>query len=407
MTRYQYSAYDGYGRLEAKEIDAADAASLSAALARAGLYPFDIVEVGAGSKRSTLGVPGRATAPALRLSRLGALIRELATLAGADVPIDQALNLLTSGPASSTRQAAADLLERVRSGASLSEAMQAAGGAFPDYCVSMIQAGEASGSLGAVLSDLADLIDRRVDMQARLRSALVYPMILVLMAIVAVVLIVSVLLPSLAPLFEDSGSEPPAAMQFLLFLHDTAIAQWPLLLAAVGLAAASSVLAFRSEPIRTAGDRLALRIPLLSGILARAETARLAHTLGALIRGGVVLPQALKIATLVARNRTVRAAMERIAEDVKEGASLSLLLGKTGVISPMALRLVAIGEETGRLDKMLAHVARIAETELQRRLELLMSLLTPLLTLLIGLGVGGLIYSVMTTILRVNDMAIR
>ena len=149
------------------------------------------------------------------------------------------------------------------------------------------------------------------------------------------------------------------------------------------------------------------RQPLLSGILARAETARLAQTLGALLRGGVVLPTALRISTLVVRNRTVRAAMEQISEDVKEGANLSLLLERARVLSPMALRLIAIGEETGRLDKMLTHVARIAEAELQRRLELMMSLLTPLLTLLIGLGVGGLIYSVMTTILRVNDMAIK
>ena len=224
---------------------------------------------------------------------------------------------------------------------------------------------------------------------------------------VPTLLIVSVLVPSLAPLFEDSGADPPAAMQFLLFLHDTAVQRWPAVLAGFGLVALAGILALRSEPVRYGADQLALRLPLLSGILARAETARLAQTLGALIRGGVVLPNALRISTLVVRNRVVRAAMERIAEDVKEGASLSLLLEKTKVVSPMALRLVAIGEETGRLDQMLGHVARIDETELRGRIELLMGLLTPLLTVLIGLGVGGLIYSVMTTILRVNDMAIR
>ena len=414
MARFNYSAYDGQGELEIKEIEAADAGALSAALGRAGLYPFDIVEIGAAptpwmrraGAESGEAHPGR-RGRAMPLSQLGRTIRELATLIGADVPIDQALTLLSNGQTTPSATAAAGLLERVRSGASLSEAMHAAGGVFPEYCVSMVQAGEASGSLGAVLTDLADLLDRRVDMQSRLRSALVYPMILVLMAIAAVVLIVSVLVPSLAPLFEDSGAEPPAAMQVLLFLHDTAIADWPGLLALASLLAAAVAVAIRSEPIRLIGDRLALQTPLLSGILARAETARLAHTLGALIRGGVVLPSALRIATQVVRNRTVRVAMERICEDVKEGASLSGLLERTQVLSPMALQLVAIGEETGRLDKMLAHVARIAETELQRRLELMMSLLTPLLTLLIGLGVGGLIYSVMTTILRVNDMAIR
>ena len=409
MARFSYSAYDGHGQLEIKEIEAADAGTLSSALGRAGLYPFDIVEVGTGGRASAApgGMHRTRQGRAMPLTHLGRTIRELATLLGADVPIDQALTLLSSGPATPTAAAAAGLLERVRSGAALSEAMQAAGGAFPEYCISMVQAGEASGSLGAVLSDLADLLDRRADMQSRLRSALVYPMILVLMAIAAVVLIVSVLIPSLAPLFEDSGAEPPAAMQVLLFLHDTAIADWPVLLALAGLLAAAIALAIRSEPLRLMGDRLALQTPLLSGILARAETARLTHTLGALIRGGVVLPNALRISTLVVRNRTVRAAMVQICEDVKEGASLSRLLERTQVLSPMALRLIAIGEETGRLEKMLAHVARIAETELQRRLELMMSLLTPLLTLLIGLGVGGLIYSVMTTILRVNDMAIR
>jgi general secretion pathway protein F len=399
MARYQYSAYDGSGRIEVKETEAADAATLSAALARAGLYPFDIVE--SGAKHDALGTR------AIPLRHLAAVMRELATLSGADVPIDQALALLSTGRSGATGGAAAGLLLRVRSGVSLSEAMHAAGGAFPPYCIGMIQAGEASGSLARVLADLADLIDRRVEMQSRMRSALVYPAILVLMAIAAVTLIVSVLVPSLAPLFEDSGAEPPAALQALLWLHDTAIAHWPVALALCALVPALTLLSVKSEAFRAAGDRIALKVPVLSGILARAEMARLAHTLGALIRGGVALPQALKIATEVSRNRSVRAAMVQISQDVKEGGSLSRLLERTGVMSPMALRLIAIGEDTGRLDSMLTHVARIAETELQRRLELMMSLLTPLLTLLIGLGVGGLIYSVMTTILQVNEMAIR
>lgn len=407
MARFNYSAYDEHGRLEIKEIEAPDAVSVGAALGRAGLYPFDISEITPGGRIRARGNGGRAARP-MRLSRLAPLTRELATLISADVPIDQALSLLaTDKSRGGAGPVAAILLARVRSGASLSEAMQAEGGKIPEYCVSVIQAGEASGSLGSVMTDLADLIDRRVDMQSRLRAALVYPLILVLMAIAAVVLIVSVLVPSLAPLFEDSGTEPPAAMQVLLFLHDTAVQRWPVLLAAAGLAAICVVWALRSEAVRSIGDRLALRVPVLAGILSRAETARLAHTLGALIKGGVVLPNALRISTQVVRNRFVRAAMERISEDVKEGASLSLLLERTQVVSPKALRLVAIGEETGRLDQMLAHVARIAETELQRRIELLMGLLTPLFTILIGLGVGGLIYTVMTTILRVNDMAIR
>jgi general secretion pathway protein F len=407
MARFRYSAYDGQGRLEAKEIEAVDAAAVSAALSRAGLYPFEIVPAG---ERGAVGLTAArrgARTPALGLSRLAGLMRELATLAGADVPLEQALTLLATGPGSGTQAAATGVLERVRGGASLSEAMSSANGAFPEYCVSMVQAGEASGTLPVVLTDLADLIERRAAMQSQLRSALVYPMILVLMALAAVVLIVSVLVPSLAPLFEDSGAEPPFAMQLLLTLHDVVVAHWPWLLAGLGVLALLVLAAVRSEPVRTLADGISLTIPVLSGLLARAETARLAHTLGALIRGGVVLPQALKIATQVVRNRTVRAAMQKISQDVKEGANLSKLLATTRVLSPMSLRLIAIGEETGRLDQMLLHVARIAETELQRRLELLMGLLTPVLTLLIGLGVGGLIYSVMTTILRVNDLAIR
>ncbi len=407
MARYQYSAYDQQGRLEEKEIEAIDLASVSAALSRSGLYPFDIREAGAARAGRNSATTTTSARP-MRLVRLAGLMRELATLIDADVPIDQALGLLASGPANGGIQIVATaLLQRVRNGAALSEAMQGQNGAIPEYCVSMVQAGEASGSLGPVLSDLANLIDRRVEMQARLRSALVYPLILVAMALVAVILIVSVLVPSLAPLFEDSGAEPPAAMQVLLWLHDVVALRWPQVLAGLGLFGALLVMALRTASVRYFGDWLALRLPLLSGLVARAETARLTQTLAALIRGGVVLPRALAIATLVARNRVVKAAMERISEEVKEGASLSMLLEKAVVIPPMALRLVAIGEETGRLDKMLAHVARIAETELTRRIEMLMGLLTPLLTILIGLGVGGLIYSVMTTILRVNDMALR
>jgi general secretion pathway protein F len=165
------------------------------------------------------------------------------------------------------------------------------------------------------------------------------------------------------------------------------------------------VLAWRSPALRLTIDRAILRLPMVGGLVAARETARFSRTLSTLSHNGVPMLDAVRISGSVLQNKAFSLAAVAAVESLKEGGSLSQPLAKSGLFSELALRLMAVGEQTAQLDTMLMRIAQIFETTLQRQLSRLMTLLTPLLTLLIGALVGGLIISVMTAIMSLNDVA--
>ena len=188
-------------------------------------------------------------------------------------------------------------------------------------------------------------------------------------------------------------------------LRSAVIDYWPAAIVLAVAGVAGIVQARRSESVRFGFDQLMLRLPVVRGVVMKGNAARFARTLATLLRSGVSLIPALQIARSVVRNRSIEAALGPVIESVREGESLSAPLKAAGVFPVLAERLITVGEEVGRLDRMLFHVAQIYEKEVQRQIDRFMTLLTPTLTILIGIGVGGLIMSVMTAILSVNELA--
>ena len=408
MPRFSYTAYDDRGARAAGVIEAETREAAVDALFRQGQYPLDLVE------------GGRIAAPRwwereIVLSRgslgrgLALLTRELATLVKADLPVDEALRIAHVQPLmpGRVRQAIAAVLARVLEGASLSEAFQADGRAFPAYYVHVVRAGEAAGSLGPTLEELAGFLERSAEFRARVGAALLYPAMLLLAAVAAVAVIVAVLIPAIAPLFTDAGVEPPAVIGVLLGLQETLASRWPFLLAAAAAAAAGLLSLSRNARWRLWRDRQLLRLPLVAGLVENGQTAIVTRTLATLLRNGVPMLQALQIAGDVLSNSAMAAALRACAAEVKEGAALSGALGRSGLFPELALRLTAVGEQTGQLDAMLDRVGNIYELALQRQLGRLTGLLTPVLTLAMGALVGGLLLSVMGAIASVNDLALR
>jgi general secretion pathway protein F len=280
-------------------------------------------------------------------------------------------------------------------------------GRFGEFYSSMVRAGETSGNLSEVLSQLASSLERSVETRARIRSALVYPLVLVVMAIGALVLIATVLLPTIVPIFRDAGAQPPFIIQRAINAQAAVSEHWiafALILASaiVGLVALS-----QNAQVRTAWHRLLLRIPLLGGLVTMAETAKIARTLSSLISSGVPMLSALRITGGIAGNAAFAASLTETAEEVREGRMLSQALRKGDVFPSLVLRLIAIGEQTGRLAPMLRHVEKIYESQVQRRVDQMLTLLTPALTIVIGVMVGGLIMSVMSAILSINELAFK
>jgi general secretion pathway protein F len=404
MPTFRYRAYGAQGDVAEGVIDAASPDAASDLLWGQGLTPLSLRESGESGmpwwRRDLFAA--RAPSP----TELALFTRDFATLNAAEIPLDDALRILAEQTASAKMRAlAAALLAAVLDGATLSDALQRQDQVFPADYVAAVRAGEIGGTLTEVFEELADLLERRSEIRARVRSALVYPMVLITLAVVSLSIVIGVLVPSVAPIFVEGGRAMPAAIALAIAMqaHATDIALVGAIVVTVVAAATAFVL--RRPDLREALDRRLVALPGLGPFLLQQETARLARTLGTLLRAGVPLLQAAASARSVVANRHVAAATEHAIDRVREGASLHRALEAVAVLPPVALRMISVGEEAGKLPAMLLRIAKMFETQTQRSVDRFMSILTPLLTVLIALLVGGLILTVMNAILSINSLA--
>jgi general secretion pathway protein F len=406
VARFRFKAFAANGATESGEIDAGSIEDALDRLASRGLTPFEAVPLGAASSnRPTLSLWSPRKTP---LSFYGSFTRQMASLLEAEIPIDHALKFLANNSGKGRMgPLAGKLHDRVANGVSLSAAIEAEAPDAPAYLANIVKAGEARGSLAVTFSELATFIEARVALADKLKASLTYPLILAAAAMVALGIIVTVLVPALLPLFEDAGAAPPFALTMLAWIATAISAHWLQLLALMFAVVTASKVALRSQRLRHALDGLRLKLPMLGEIHRKSSVALFAHTLGTLVRSGMALVPALEISSSVLTNRVLAASVRTAATRVQEGRRLSLALRETGAFPDLAVQLIALGEESGKLDQTLLRLARMFDDENGKSVETGMTLLGPLLTVVIGLGVGGLIVSVMRAMLSVNELVIK
>ena len=333
------------------------------------------------------------------------MTRELATLVQAGLPLDRSLEILMelSGEGVVARLIEG-ILERVRSGASLADAMAGQDGVFPRFYLSMIQAGEAGGTLDVVLARLSDFMERAHATQASVRSALIYPVILLVMAILAIVILLSVVVPQFRPMFDDAGAALPVSTQIVVGLGDAFEAYWWLMAIVAALFGAVLRWQLKRDAFRHRWDRALLALPLLGDLIVKVEVARFARTLGTLVGNGVSLLGALSLATNTVGNAALAHELGEVADSVKQGRNLTEPLMKSGLFPKLAIHLTRVGEETGQLESMLLKVAEIYDQEVERAIERMLALLVPGLTIVLGLVIAGIIGSIMAAILSVYQL---
>jgi general secretion pathway protein F len=404
MPTFRYRAYGGDGELAEGAVDAASSDEASEMLWSQGLTPFKLD----ARKISDVNWWNRELFSDAKSRRadLVTFTREFATLNAAEIPLDDALRILQQ-QASSPRLKilVSSLLTEVLNGVPLSDALQKQDKVFPAEYVAVVRAGEIGGTLGEIFTELADLLERRAEMQARIQSALVYPSMLVVLSLATLAVIVGGLIPSIAPIFEQSRKPIPVTIQIMLALRDN----WLELVigAAITGAFVSGAFKFlrRKPETRLALDRNKLRIPLLGAFLLQQDTARFTRTLGTMLKAGVPLVQATKSAGSVVLNRDIAAGIERAIEEIQQGMALHRALRKETALPATALQMISVGEEAGKLDRMLTRVALMLERQIQSSIDRFMSALTPALTVGIALMVGALIVPVMNAVLSINDLA--
>jgi general secretion pathway protein F len=403
MPKFHYRAYTSSGDLQEGEVEARSSHDAEEALWRKGLTPFETREARSTSLNSLLRIT-RKRGPTS--AQLASFTREFATLEQSDIPLDQSLRLLavqSSSPA--LRELAEEILTRIVDGSALSDALAQRPEIFGTEYINVVHEGETVGKVGAALNDLADMLERRMELRGRMQSALIYPALLITLAVVSTAIVLGTLVPNVAPIFADNGRPMPSGLQFII----DAEAHWQAILGLVAFCIVAVMAVYRlaaTRPtLRQAIDRIYLRLPYVGALFAQHATARFSRTLGSMLKAGVPLLQALESARAGVVNSYLNSKLVDVIAAVRGGSHLSAALGRVEHIPSVAPQMISIGEETGKLDEMLLRIATMFERKTHRSIEQVMGLLTPLLTVLIAGVVGGLIMTVMDAVLGINELA--
>jgi general secretion pathway protein F len=342
---------------------------------------------------------------AVRQHDLLLLTRELATLVSAGLPLDRALSVLAGlTTKAELRRIIEQVLRAVQHGKSLAEALADYPKIFPPLYVNMIKAGELGGFLDTALHRLAEYLERAHEVQEEIKSALAYPVILVLVGGASILFMFTFVLPKFAMLFEDVGQALPTSTRLLLGIsHGLRAYWWVLVLAGVGVWA--GIRRYLATPQgRFTWDRWSLNVVVIGQLLRKREVGRFARTLGTLLKSGVPLLQALEVVEAVVSNQMVSRALKGVRVGVREGQGIAGPLGRSGVFPTLAFQMVSVGEETGRLDEMLMRVAEYYERDTYTQLKRLTALVEPLLILTMGLVVGFVVIAMLLGVFSVNDV---
>ncbi|NDY94963.1 type II secretion system F family protein [Wenzhouxiangella limi] len=401
MALFEYKAVTPAGETLTGEMEAPSQDLVIARLQEMGNIPVSAREVGSGLRLGSL-LRGRR---GLKQREVGDLTQQLATLLGAGLPLDRSLGILAElADSERVRELVEQVRNHVREGGSLSEGLEQRHGVFSRFYVNMVRAGEIGGSLDQTLARMAEYMERAKELKDGVVSALIYPALLVVLAVASLILLMVYVIPQFTPMFEDFGGELPLLTQIVVGVGDVLQNYWWALIAS----ALVLVLWFRGQMRRPASRRAwdgrFLRTRWLGDVIAKIETARLTRTTGTLLVNGVPLLSALSIAKNVMTNTVLAEDVAEAAKAVKTGSPLARALVKSDHFPRLALQMVNVGEETGKLDEMLLKVADTYDREVKTTIDRLMALLVPALTLGLAMLIGVIVMSVLMAILSINEL---
>ena len=404
MAFFQYRAADHAGKVIEGIMEAEVEQGVISRLHEMGCIPLRIAVPGDRSVGGVQRLP-LFTKRKVSQQQLLQFTQELSTLLAAGLPIDRSLSILGNLiEGEEFGKTLGNLLEAVRAGKSLAASMAEHPEVFPKLYSNMIRAGEAGGILESVLRYLADYLEGTLALKEDIKSALIYPMILATAAGGSLVVLFLYVIPRFSAIFKDVGKALPWITKAVIGFSQ-ALAQygWIVLLLIV-IALVGGIYYWRTPEGRAEWDRLSLRIWLLGDLVRKFETARFARTLSALLKGGVPLLEALGTVQGVVGNRLLARAISQVQVRVREGKGMARPLSESGLFPPLALNMIAVGEETGKLEGMLAEVASFYDQEVKRTTKRLTLLLEPILILGMGLIIGVVVVSMLLAIFSINDL---
>ena len=399
MEAFRYEALDAAGRTVSGVVQADTPRQARTQLRAQGLHPTSVDLVRARERARQPWTRGMSS------DELSLVTRQMATLLASGLTMEQSLSaLIEEASAPMTREVLGGVKAEITAGHSLAAAMGTYDKSFPDFYQALVHGGEESGALPTVLQHLADYLDARQTLKQKTSLALLYPVLVTLVAISIVTGLLVFVVPQIVQVFQQSRQSLPLLTRALIGLSDFLRAAWPYL-AVIGIGAvAGARMALRRDAPRRSWDAMLLRTPWLGILIRGVNTSRFASTLAILVGGGVPLLSALNSGARVMTNTVMREAVEGAIERVREGESLARALGATRVFPPLMVHLVASGEMSGKLEQMLQRVAHLETQALERRLAVFLTLLEPVMILVMGGVVLMIVLAILLPIIEINQL---
>ena len=405
MAFFRYKAVTPDGKVVEGTLEASDQEAVLARLQEQGQLPIKVFsgEDTGGLLSREIRLPWQRK----KVPQKDLLIftQELSTLVKAGLTLDRSLSVLSDLTENVyLAEVVGELLREIKGGKALSEALSTYPQVFPKVYVKMVRAGEVGGALDQILERLEEYLEGADELRSYLISSMIYPCILVVVAIGSIIIMMTVVIPQFADIFENAGAPVPLPMMVLLVLSGFLTGFWWLILLVIGGGAYWIYSRLKTEEGRLNWDRQLLKLPVVGSVLQKLEVSRFSRTLGTLLQSSVPLIQSINLVKEIVENQAIASTMESIKSGVKKGEGLTRPIRKAEIFPPFALHLLAVGEETGRLDDMLLQIADSYDRDLKRSLQRLVALLEPAIILVMGLIIGVMVVSMLYSIFSINDV---
>lgn len=413
MPIYRYRAVSAAGEVAVGELDAANEGEIVERLRDQGLMPMQIAHAtAAAAAHAATARPGKGRrslfqSKTVTSDQLLALTRELATLLQAGLPLDRALEILIGlAPTPPVATLLQGIRDDVRGGKALSQALDARREIFSRFYINIVRAGEAGGALGVVLQRLTDTMERNKELRESVKSALIYPSLLVLVAVVSVAVLLVWVVPQFESTFAQAGKALPVPTLVVVMLGKFMRSWWWAVAGGVFLLVMWLRRRGSVPAVRRARDERWLRMPLLGDLIAKVETARFARTLSTLLANGVTLLSGIAIVKETMTNTVLAQALDGVIVKLREGKGFGRPLAETGLYPRLATQMVMVGEESGRLEEMLTRVADIYDREVQAAIKRFLAVLEPALILTLAVLIGGIVFSILLGVMGMSELVV-
>jgi general secretion pathway protein F len=408
MTTFSYKATDVSGKILKGTLEAADEREVVVKLQGMNCIPIRIESAQGELGKYSLGGSFRIPDFFHRVTQRDVLFftQDLHALLEAGLAMDKALSILINVAENDKfKEVVAGILKSIEGGNSLSEALANYPKVFSTLYINMTRAGEAGGVLPGVLERLGVFLENSQDLRDYITSAMVYPLFLVFVGGVSIIIMLTFVIPKFSVIFADMGQAMPLSTKILLGLSNGLRSYWWLIGGFITLAVILIRRYIQTPAGRMKADQWKLKTPVVGKLVKSVEVARFSRTLGTLIKSGVPILMALQLVMEIVANKIIAGSLKIVYDRVKEGDSLSAPLTQEGIFPPLAVQMISVGEETGKLDQMLLRVAENYEKVVRTMIKRFVNLLEPAMILTMGLLVGFIVISMLMAVFSMNDIA--